>query len=39
MLEQKRLEEEEALKPIPIKEVPKHVKEPLYEKMMKDQER
>lgn len=27
------------MKPIPVKEVPKHVKENLYERIMKDQER
>lgn len=39
MIEEKREKENEAMQPIKPKEVPKHVKQNLFEKLLKDQER
>lgn len=39
MLEEKERQLQEEMKPIPIKEVPEYVKENLYDRMLKEQER
>ena len=39
MIDEKRMKEDEARKPIKPKEVPKHVTDNLFERIMKDQER